>query len=91
MGIFHRASPEAEAALQQQQLQQMSALRDKEMREMYHRITMACFEPCVNSMAFTKHFLPGEVKCVEACALKYYQLSMSMGATFAEMYVEARR
>lgn len=71
--------------------QAAAALRDKEMRDMYHRITRVCFDECVNTFALSKHFLPGEAKCLETCALKYYQLSMSMGATFAEMYLEARR
>jgi hypothetical protein len=92
MGLFgERVSPEAQRAMEQRQIQQVNSLRDREMREMYHRITRVCFDECVTSMAFTKHFLPGEVKCLETCALKYYQLSMSMGSAFAEMYVEGRQ
>ncbi|KAJ1640242.1 hypothetical protein T492DRAFT_930718 [Pavlovales sp. CCMP2436] len=71
-----------------QQHQQAAALREKEMRDMYHRITRVCFNECVTSFALTKQFLPGEVHCLETCALKYYQLSMSMGGTFADMYMQ---
>ncbi|KAG8464076.1 hypothetical protein KFE25_000244 [Diacronema lutheri] len=85
------SSAEAARVAEQQRMQQASSLRDKEMRDMYHRITRVCFEECVHTFAFTKHFLPGEAKCIETCALKYYQLSMSMGASFAEMYMESAR
>lgn len=80
-----------QARYMDQQQQQAKAMRDKEMRDMYHRITRVCFEECIHTFALTKQFLPGEVRCLETCALKYYQLSMSMGASFAEMYLEARR
>lgn len=92
MGVFSRGpSPEELRAAEQRMQQQAEALREKELREMYHRITRVCFDECVHSMAFTKHILPGEEACLKACALKYYSLSMGMGQIFADMYIADRR
>lgn len=82
--MFRRAPQVSESELEEQR----ALAHEKELREMYMRITSACFDKCIKTFAFTKHFLPGEADCVQKCALKHYLLSMHMGTVFADVYLE---